>query len=216
MDSTGHLSSFFSYLDLIELVVFRLIVFGFSVYGACHLALKLYTSEKPHPPQDVPQIRPIHASTARSHALPEQPGSNETLVQEEAAVDAEVRLASDRLVCNRAITMSEAPVEKLENKHGGRREGSGRKPLLDKAEIARVKELIAQHGLQVDESDLKRRTRILRLLDVLYEKGVTKDDVRAIREYLDRMLGKSKEQIEHSGNLPFNLTIVQKHGGKTD
>jgi hypothetical protein len=117
------------------------------------------------------------------------------------------------------LSMAETSVEKLEKtggKHGGHREGSGRKPLLNKAEIERVKTLIAQHGLQIDDSDLHKRTRLLRLLDVLYEKGVSKQDTQAIKEYLDRQLGKSKELVEHSGNLPFTLTIVQKDGGKTD
>lgn len=116
--------------------------------------------------------------------------------------------------------MKETGLEKLEKpkaKHGGRRKGSGRKPLMDKAEIARVKELIAQHGLQIDETDLQKRTRILRLLDALYEKGVNKHDVQAIREYLDRQLGKSKEHIEHTGDLPLTITVVQHEGaGSSD
>ena len=106
--------------------------------------------------------------------------------------------------------MNESTVEKLEKKHGGQRNNSGRKPLMDKAEIERVKLLISQHGLEIDPTDLQKRTRLLRLLDVLYEKGVDLRDVQAIKEYLDRQLGKSKEHVEMSGNLPFNLTIVQK------
>ncbi len=104
---------------------------------------------------------------------------------------------------------------KPKGKNGGARPGAGRKPLLDKARIEEVKALIAQHPLEIDESDLQKRSRLLRLLDVLYEKGVTKQDVPAIKEYLDRQLGKAKERIEHSGDLPFNLTIVQKDGGQT-
>src|SRR5882672_12672505 len=96
------------------------------------------------------------------------------------------------------------------SKRGGARPGSGRKPLIDKAEIDRVRALISQHGIEVDPGDVKKRTRILRLLDVLYEKGVNKEDTQAIREYLDRQLGKSKEHMDlTSGNLPFNLTIIQ-------
>jgi hypothetical protein len=59
---------------------------------------------------------------------------------------------------------------------------------MDKAEIERGKGLIAQHGLQIDLTDLQKRTRLLRLLDTLYEKGVNKNDVQAIKEYLDRQL----------------------------
>jgi hypothetical protein len=109
--------------------------------------------------------------------------------------------------------MSES-VEKIEkkpkSKKGGARPGSGRKPLLDKAEIEHVKELISQHGIQIDSKDKQKRLRILRLLDILYEQGTKKKDVRAIKEYFDRQLGKSKEHVELKGDLPFNLTIVQK------
>jgi hypothetical protein len=66
---------------------------------------------------------------------------------------------------------------------------------MDKAEIERVKLLISQHGLEIDPSDLQKRTRLLRLLDVLYGKGVDQRDVQAIKEYLDRQLGKSAKNM---------------------
>lgn len=107
-------------------------------------------------------------------------------------------------------------LEKVENepkaKHGGKREGSGRKPLIDKDEIDRVNLLISQHGLEPDPKDKQKRTRILRLMDELYELGTKgkKKNLAAIKEYLDRQIGKSKEHVEHTGNLPFNITITQK------
>jgi hypothetical protein len=126
-------------------------------------------------------------------------------------VDAQVALENRRGACDRAMSETEKTEKKIvRGKNGGYRPGSGRKPLMDKAEIERVKQLIAQHGLQIDPNDLEKRTRLLRLLDALYEKGVERKDVQAIKEYLDRQLGKSKEHIEHTGDLPFNLTIVQK------
>jgi hypothetical protein len=100
--------------------------------------------------------------------------------------------------------------EKPKFKHGGARPNAGRKPLLDKAEIDRVRALISQHGIEIDPHDVLKRTRIARLLDILYEKGVEKSDVQAIREYFDRQLGKSRETIDHTGNLPFNLIIAIK------
>ena len=67
--------------------------------------------------------------------------------------------------------MPDASIETIENKpkskRGGARPGSGRKPLLDKAEIDRVRALISQHGIEIDPGDIKKRTRVLRLLDVL-------------------------------------------------
>ena len=50
----------------------------------------------------------------------------------------------------------------------------------------------------------------MRLLDILYEQGAKEKDIRAIKEYFDRLLGKSKEHVELEGDLPFNLTIIQK------
>lgn len=91
-------------------------------------------------------------------------------------------------------------VEKLEkgekSKHGGYRPGSGRKPLLDKEHLAEVKELIAQHGSEVDP--LRKQARTLVLMDKLYELGVSSNNIPAIKEYLDRQLGKSKESIDHT------------------
>jgi hypothetical protein len=111
--------------------------------------------------------------------------------------------------------MSKIPPENIEkrpkSKKGGYRPGSGRKPLVSKEEIERVKKLIEQHSVEIDPKDKKKRARILRLLDTLYEEGVKRRNIAAIREYLDRQLGKSKEHVDHTtGNLPFNLTIVQK------
>lgn len=77
--------------------------------------------------------------------------------------------------------------------NGGKRPGAGRKPLLSKEEIDKVKEIIGQHGVEVD--DLKKKERILVLLDKLYEAGM-KGNIFAIKEYLDRQLGKSKDSID--------------------
>src|SRR4051812_39288599 len=110
--------------------------------------------------------------------------------------------------------MPETPAETIEkkpkSKKGGYRAGSGRKPLVSKEEIERVNNLIEQHSVEIDPQDKKKRARILRLLDTLYEEGVKKRNIAAIKEYLDRQIGKSKEHVELKGNLPFNLTIVQK------
>ena len=39
---------------------------------------------------------------------------------------------------------------------GGAREGAGRKPLLEKEEVQRVRDLIAQHGSEIDETLSKK------------------------------------------------------------
>jgi hypothetical protein len=107
-------------------------------------------------------------------------------------------------------TQPEKTEKKIRGKNGGYRPGSGRKPLVSKEEIERVKNLIEQHSVEIDPQDKKKRARILRLLDTLYEEGVKRRNIAAIKEYLDRQLGKSKEHVELKGDLPFNLTIIQK------
>lgn len=86
-------------------------------------------------------------------------------------------------------------VEKLENgsNWGGKRKNSGRKPLLGKEELEAVKALIAQHGAEEDEKTKKIRT--LALLEKLYDLGIA-GNVSAVREYLDRVMGRSKESVD--------------------
>jgi hypothetical protein len=86
--------------------------------------------------------------------------------------------------------------KKTKSKKGGYRPGSGRKPLVSKAEVEQVRKLIEQHSIEIDPKDKKKRARILRLLDTLYEEGIKKRNIAAIREYLDRQLGKSKEDVD--------------------
>ena len=90
-------------------------------------------------------------------------------------------------------------IENLEKEEksnwGGRREGSGRKPLMNREDMELVNSLIAQHGAEPDETDQQKRERLLILMDKLYEEG-KKGNVPAIKEYVDRMMGKSKERID--------------------
>lgn len=87
--------------------------------------------------------------------------------------------------------------EKLENEKksswGGKRENSGRKPMLNKEDLDRVKLLLAEHGATEDK--LENKERLLVLMDRLYEEG-KKGNIPAIKEYIDRQLGKSKESVD--------------------
>lgn len=89
--------------------------------------------------------------------------------------------------------MSELIDKKNKSKRGGRREGAGRKPLIDKSALEELKEEIANHGVTL----VGGKKRILILLDKLFEKG-SKGDIACIKEYLDRQLGKAKESIDHT------------------
>lgn len=94
-------------------------------------------------------------------------------------------------------------VDKVEKrgvkKNGGKRAGSGRKPSIPKPVLLTVKELIATHGTEVVETrigkELVKKSRYLILLDVLFEEG-SKKNIPAIKEYLDRTLGKVPQPIK--------------------
>lgn len=84
---------------------------------------------------------------------------------------------------------------------GGKRENSGRKPLLNKEELAKIKEIVSQHGSEeVEEIGIKgeviKLTRIEHLMGILYREGCDKKSISAIKEYLDRQMGRSKEHID--------------------
>jgi hypothetical protein len=100
-------------------------------------------------------------------------------------------------------------VENLENGKisgwGGKREGSGRKPLLNKEDLAIVKELICQHGSEIDPLESKERALVL--MDKLYEHGKT-GNIPAIKEYLDRQLGKSRESIDHTSGGERVIPVI--------
>ena len=89
---------------------------------------------------------------------------------------------------------------------GGTRPGAGRPKLTDAERLKRAdlkdelkKLLYARvygHGWQEVKRNGVTKTRIEHLLDVLYEMGKTKKNIHAIKEYYDRMLGKSKERLD--------------------
>ena len=95
--------------------------------------------------------------------------------------------------------MENQSLEKLEkvkkSNWGGFRPGSGRKPLLSPEALDEVRELVAQHSAEVDETDKEKRQRVLILMEKLYEYG-KKGNIAAVREYLDRQMGKSKESFD--------------------
>lgn len=113
--------------------------------------------------------------------------------------------------------MDNNELEKLENEKksgwGGKRDNSGRKPLLANEELQRVKELISCHGGEIDEIEGKERTLVL--MDQLYSLG-KKGNVIAIKEYLDRQIGKAKESIDHTTDGEKIEVITIGYGRKED
>ncbi len=104
-------------------------------------------------------------------------------------------------------------------KHGGARKNAGRKPKNDNEKVRKMKEIIAGHGLEEEEVNGKKLARVEILLTVLFREGA-KGNITAIKEYLDRQLGKAKESVElknEEGRM-FKIKIstvgVKKDGNK--
>jgi len=84
---------------------------------------------------------------------------------------------------------------KAEKKSGGTRSGAGRPRKEDKEAVRQMKDLIEGHGLEAETVNGKKQARVSILLTVLFREGA-KGNIAAIREYLDRQIGKSTESIE--------------------
>jgi hypothetical protein len=87
---------------------------------------------------------------------------------------------------------------------GGKREGSGRKPLIDKKLLEEIKAKISSHGSDEIEfannkGKIVKKSRVLLLLDKLFQLGYEENNVPAIKEYLDRVIHKAVQPIEGTG-----------------
>lgn len=103
---------------------------------------------------------------------------------------------------------SEKAPQSFKGQLGGYRPGSGRKPLLNKEDILRVKELIAQHGSEFDEKSKKER--LLVMMDMLYKEG-TKGNIMAAKEYMDRMMGRARQTIGLDGGSEDKPIAILTH-----
>lgn len=106
--------------------------------------------------------------------------------------------------------------KKRSSNYGGARPNSGRKPLLGKEDLAYVKALVAEHGSRPDETEKDKKERILHLLDTLYREG-KKGNIAAIKEYLDRQLGKAQNNLDiTSKGDRINLTALFNEATKEE
>lgn len=104
---------------------------------------------------------------------------------------------------------------------GGKRKNSGRLATNKRINAVKMKEKIEAHGLVEETVNGKQQTRVEILLTVLFREGA-KGSVSAIKEYLDRQVGKSIESIEvgnKEGRI-FNVKITtvgnKKNGNKLE
>lgn len=100
-------------------------------------------------------------------------------------------------------------IVKVKPKKGGAREGSGRKPALDnklvEGGLYAVNKMIREHGITrvtrtKDGKKLAAKERFLNMLDVLYEKGIEKQDTKSAVEYLNRTAGAVSQVIDLNEN----------------
>jgi len=96
-----------------------------------------------------------------------------------------------------------------EGKRGGAREGAGRKPNTELERMKILRENAENHALEETIVVIKegttikevKMTRDLALLDVLFTEGMKRKNITAIKEYFDRTRGKSRQPVEHSGEI---------------
>lgn len=93
--------------------------------------------------------------------------------------------------------------------NGGARPGAGRKPSAEKERLQQLKEEAEMHAFgEVDiaytEGGTTKKVRMARhiaLLDVLFQEGLKRKSIPAIKEYFDRTRGKAVQPIAHSGEI---------------
>lgn len=113
---------------------------------------------------------------------------------------------------------SETEIEKVKKpgrgKNGGARPGSGRKKGVV-GEVTKLREELAdriknmgEELVEIEERNLKTgeravivKARNVALMEVLFNEGIKNKNIPAIKEFLDRTLGKARQPLEHSGTI---------------
>lgn len=118
----------------------------------------------------------------------------------------------------KAKNTKKKPLENLEKKqvnqgekkkHGGARQGAGRKPSEDRERLITLQEQAEMHALEEvpiavtmnGETRNIKMTRAQALLDMLFTEGIKRKSIPATKEYFDRTRGKARQPIEHSGEI---------------
>lgn len=100
---------------------------------------------------------------------------------------------------------------KKNNGHGGARAGSGKKKDTEREVKRTLTEIAEQHANEVVEMRIidkatntvriEKKTRSEWLLETLYNEGVNRKVIPAIKEYFDRTRGKPRQELELSGEI---------------
>lgn len=96
-------------------------------------------------------------------------------------------------------------------KNGGARPGSGRKALAETPIVQELKVLIDNHGKDlvelVTKNGVVKKARVLILLDKLFVDGY-QGNIQAIKEYLDRVLGKAVQPLTGDTKNPLAIRVI--------
>lgn len=105
--------------------------------------------------------------------------------------------------------------------HGGAREGAGRKPLADRKKVQELRDLIEDHaGEEVEivetnrgtgTTQVKKKKTIVAIMDMLRHEAIQNKSIPAAKEYLDRVLGKAIQPLEHSGEIDTETQGIPNH-----
>lgn len=99
-------------------------------------------------------------------------------------------------------------------KNGGARENSGPAPKEEKLIESGLKDLIDAHAQtdyewqQNKKSGIVRKARALLLLDKLFELGLKRGNIQAIKEYFDRTLGKAPQPLTGDTKNPLAIRVI--------
>jgi len=115
------------------------------------------------------------------------------------------------------LNSTKKSVSDKRKKNGGARPGAGRKPSEERLALLGYKQVIDKHGhemVQVTEvsggkTKIVEKSRLLAMLDILFIEGHQKRNITAVKEYLDRVLGKAPQALEHSGEIDSH--IIDQH-----
>lgn len=105
---------------------------------------------------------------------------------------------------------NEGKIEDKRKNNGGHENG-GRKPLDETERAKTATEMFEVHMTEIVDVVIhdknagtftsKKVTTLQAMLDKLRQKGLQEGDVRAIVAYMDRVIGKPKQMVEHSGAI---------------
>lgn len=114
------------------------------------------------------------------------------------------------------MTTKSSKKSSKKNGWGGARPGSGRPRSKEREELLKVVEKIKSHANEVigmrdkKTREIIKKKRIEFVLDTLFTVAINEKNVYAIKEYLDRAVGKAVQAIDMSLSRESHLEEIEK------